>query len=126
MKKFIVLFLAIALISGGLLADSKQPPRSFRFLQYQFVLIGWADFSITSYALATGQFQEKNPIARLYASRPALAISIQLAGEGFLVWNTTQLWKANKTLGWAVLIGMTAARAYVLARNLKTLREHYR
>lgn len=127
MKRLIII-LAMALLLAGMVwpGEKENPPTAFRVIQYQFLAMGWVDYSITSYALATGNFKETNPIAKLYASQPALSITINLAGEGFLFWGTTQMWKSNKTLGWIMLIGFTAARAYVLYRNIKTLNEHYR
>lgn len=128
MKKLVLLPVCLLVLTASLWPVERtapEPPLSFRIVQCQFIALGWVDFSMTSYALATGQFQEKNPLARAYAHNPALSITLNLAGEGFLFWGTTQVWKSNKTLGWIMLISFTAARAYVLYRNIKTMREHY-
>ena len=104
---------------------AKNPPLSFRILQYQCLALGWADLAITSMALSTGNFQEKNPIARTYINQPAVAITVHIAGEGTIFWGTTRLWQVNKPLAWGLLILFTGARAYVLAKNIKTIKEYY-
>lgn len=125
-KIAVVFFLVLAIVAGATAQHTENPPASFRILQYQCIALGWADFTVTSVALATGNFQEKNPIAKLYIHQPVLAVSINLAGEGLMFWGTTELWRAKKPLGWGLLVAVTAARAYVLARNIKTMKEYYR
>jgi len=80
-----------------------------------------ADWASTMYALNgpySGQFTEGNPVARMWADKPALAVPIEIA-LGYAQHKLfEEIYKKSKTAAWASLVPMMLFHGYVLSKNL--------
>jgi hypothetical protein len=129
MKRSLVLLLVVALVAIPALAQDThakpkiEVPWTFRAMQVNFTAMSWGDYLMTSWALRSGGYGEANPLAKWYVEKPQLAVPI-LAGVDLLVnWQTDALYRdGHKTVAWILVIGLNAARAYILIHNLRQAR----
>ena len=123
MKRAAVVVLLLAICYSFALADIKKnnPPALFTAIQTSSSVMTYTDFMMTSWALNTGRYEETNPIARFYGKNNGVSLAVTFGLDLGIIFAQREIYKANKTAGWVFLIATTAARAYVVIRNLKTI-----
>lgn len=122
MKKLLILLTVLIFVSP-LLAQDLKISIPFRTLQLTGTAMTWCDFTFTTWALSTGNYGEANPIARFYVDHTAIAIPIIIVTDLFINWGLSSIYEDNKPLAWGMLIAFTAARAYIMYRNFKIVRQ---
>jgi len=123
MKKAAALILLLAICYYSAFADIKKnnPPALFTAIQTSGSIMTYTDFMMTSWALSTGRYKETNPIARFYGKNNGVSLAVTFGVDLGIIFAQREIYKANKTAGWIFLIATTAARAYVVIRNLKMI-----
>jgi hypothetical protein len=108
MKKFILIsFLAFSLVIS-LSADDKV----FRSLQFSAVLSINLDTMLTYDAIWNYGAKERNPAVAAYIDNLPLTLGIDTVLNMTLIWGTNKIYKKNKTLAYAIVIGVNLIQAY--------------
>ena len=115
MKKLAGIILILVLASTLFSAD-----KTFETFQVSYVILDQADFSLTLYGLHRGH-EEANPLARWYTKSPALTVAVHATLNIAVIKLSGFLYKKDKKLGWAVVIGLNLIKGYVVYRNIRTL-----
>jgi hypothetical protein len=76
--------------------------------------------SSTYYGINRG-FEEANPLKKWHIKYPPLTIAVHFTLDFALVKVSNMIYKKNKTLGLAFLVGLNLFKAYVIYRNIKIL-----
>lgn len=115
MKRLVIVALVLFLTPGLYGADKK-----FHAFQLSYMALDYIDVSMTLYGVKQG-YSEANPLAQWYIKSPPLTIAVHTVLNIVIVELSGFIYKRNKKLGWAVIIGLNLAKAYIVYRNFKTL-----
>jgi hypothetical protein len=108
MKKVLLASFLIFCIVNSLSADDKI----FRSLQFSAVVSINLDTMLTYDAIWNYGAKERNPIVGAYIDNLPLTLGIDSLINMTLVWGTNKIYKKNKTLAYAIVIGVNLIQAY--------------
>ena len=80
------------------------------------------DFGMTSQALASGNYREMNPVARLYLGSPAISIPVVSFGNYGVGSALVSLHSKSKPLAFIMAGLLIVGHSFVIAHNVKVLR----
>lgn len=110
MKRYIVAVVFVLFLVSFASADETL----FKSLQYSAVMSINLDTVLTYDAIWNHGAREGNPLAASYIKNIPLTIGIDLAINTALLWGTSKLYKKNKPLSYAIVIGVNLLQAYCL------------
>lgn len=95
----------------------------FKSLQFSAVMSINLDTVLTYEALWNHGAREGNPIVASYIKNVPLTVGIDFAINTALLWGTSKLYKKNKPLSYAIVIGVNLIQAYCFYLHYR-LRQH--
>ena len=109
-------FVLLILFSLNLFADEDL----FAGFQLSYVALDCLDVCSTLYGLDVGLI-EANPLAKWYIKNPTLTFAVHVVLDLAIIKGTDYLFRKDKKLAWAVIIGLNLIKTYIVYRNFKTL-----
>ncbi len=122
MKKIIIAVVLLFCLISFLSANDTI----FKSLQYSAVMSINLDTILTYDALWNHGAREGNPVVASYINNVPLTIGIDLAINTALLWGTSKLYKKNKPLSYAIVIGVNLLQAYCLYLHYRLRQQSWR
>lgn len=122
MKRFALLFLLILSLMSFLSAKDAV----FKSLQFSAVMSVNLDTMLTYDAIWNYGAKEMNPIVASYIENVPLTLGIDFALNTALVWGTNKIYKKNKTLAYAIVIGVNLIQAYCFYTHYRMRQQRLR
>jgi len=108
MKRIIIPLVLILCTANALFADDAV----FNSLQFSAVVSINLDTALTYDALNRYGAREGNPIVASYIDNVPLTLGIDFMINTALIWGTNKIYKKNKPLAYAIVIGINLIQAY--------------
>lgn len=122
MKNIIIALVLILCSVNFISADDTV----FNSLQFSAVVSINLDTALTYDAIWNYGAKEGNPIVATYIDNVPLTLGIDLMINTALVWGTKKIYKKNKPLAYAIVIGVNLIQAYFLYTHYRLRQQAWR
>lgn len=92
---------------------------AFKSLQFSAVTNINVDTFLTYEGIWNRGFGEANPFWQQIIDKPALVLSLDMAINTAILWGTTEIYKKDKLLAYAVVIGINLVQGYYLYKHFR-------
>ncbi len=108
MKRTIIVFVLIFFLASVVWADEVI----FDSLRFSAVVSINLDTALTYDAINRYGAREGNPLVAAYIDNVPLTLGIDFMMNAALIWGTSKIYKKNKPLAYAIVIGVNLIQAY--------------